>query len=149
MDERISVRLDCMLKEEIENIDNSPKTLRNFGITIGGVMLLIGLWGMYSSGGWGIWLAGGGALLIAFAFIASAFLKPLNLIWMTLAIIMGWFMTRFILGALYYLVLTPIGLFLRISGKDLLHAKANPAAATYWKKREYAIKQPSDYEKQF
>lgn len=138
-----------MLKEEIKSIDNSPKTLRNFGVTIGGVMLLIGMWGMYSSSGWGLWLGSGGALLIAFAFIASAILKPLNLIWMTLAIVLGWFMTRFILGALYYLVLTPIGLFLRLSGKDLLHAKANPAAATYWKKREHAVKQPSDYEKQF
>lgn len=83
------------------------------------------------------------------AFIAAIFLKPLNLIWMTLAVVLGWFMSRFILSVIYYLVLTPIGLILRLSKKDLLGTQKSQTAETYWKPRQITQKSSSDYEKQF
>jgi len=138
-----------MIKEEIKNIDQSPKTLKKFGITFGVIFVLIGVYGLYHHASYGIWsIVAGGVFMVA-AFIAAMFLKPLNLIWMTLAVILGWFMSRFILSIIYYLVLTPIGVILRLSKKDLLSTKRRGNPATYWIERKSSEQNSSGYEKQF
>jgi hypothetical protein len=68
---------------------------------------------------------------------------------MSLALILGWFMSRVILIILFYLVITPIGLFAKLFRKRFLELKINKSAKTYWEKRENIIKQPIDYERQF
>ena len=62
---------------------------------------------------------------------------------------LGWFNTRLILTVMFYLLFTPIGLVLRLLGKDLLNRKIEPNAETYWIDREEEAFDRKRYEKQF
>jgi multisubunit Na+/H+ antiporter MnhG subunit len=76
-------------------------------------------------------------------------LWPFQKIWMIFGLILGFVMTRILLGLVFFLVLTPIGLIAKIVGKDFLNRKIETGAATYWNTRDQAVKTPEDYEKQF
>src|SRR4030066_1403615 len=112
-----------MLIEEIKNIKSEKKDLRNFGITIGIALgVLAGL----------LWWKGKDTYtvftILSFVFIIfglalPSLLKPLQKAWMTLAVILGWFMTRLILSILFYFVFTGIGLGGRLFGKQFLNLK--------------------------
>ena len=71
------------------------------------------------------------------------------MVWMIFAVILGWFMTKVILSLLFYLIITPIGLFLRIIGKDLLNLKEKKQQKSYWNMRNSEEEQNQNYEKQF
>ncbi len=68
---------------------------------------------------------------------------------MTFAVVLGWFMTRFILSLLFYVIITPIGVVLRIFGKDFLEIKKQSVQGSYWNQRDSNIEQNQNYEKQF
>lgn len=138
-----------MLLEEIKNIEEDKKTLRKFGITVGSVLLAIGVMLFLSDKSSFIYFGAIGFLLVFFGIIYPAILKPLNKIWMILAVILGWFSSRVILILLFYIVLMPLGFFLRISGKDFLKLRIDKNAKTYWEKRDKITKELIDYERQF
>ena len=71
------------------------------------------------------------------------------MLWMIFAVILGWFMTKVILSLLFYLIITPIGLFLRIIGKDLLNLEEKKQQKSYWNMRNSEEEQNQNYEKQF
>jgi hypothetical protein len=70
--------------------------------------------------------------------------------WIALSIVLGYFISRLLLTLLYFLVVTPIGLVMRLVGKDPMERRIDRSAATYWIKRDqeedYSIER---YEKQF
>ena len=90
------------------------------------------------------------ASFAAMSVIALGLLKPLQIMWMTLAVILGFLMTRIILVLLFYLVLTPIALIMRLFGKQFLSLrfKKDPSA-TYWLPRPPREFARSDYDRQF
>jgi len=81
--------------------------------------------------------------------LAPAILRPVYALWMKFAAILAWINTRIILGLTFYLVFTPIGLILRLLGKDLIKQKWDSKAKTYWIEREPVAFDPSRYEKQY
>jgi hypothetical protein len=137
-----------MIKEEIKLIKESPKDLTKFGLTIGAVLVIIAaVLYLYGKASYLYFLAPG--LFIASIGLAiPQMLKPLNKIWMTIAILLGWVMTRVILSILFYLVITPIGLIARLTGKNFLILKRSNKE-TYWEKREQKSAKQIDYERQF
>jgi hypothetical protein len=138
-----------MLLDEIKNIKSSRKDLRNFGLSVGTVLALIGgllLW--KARGSYPYFLIPGG-VLIFLGLTFPVILKPLQQIWMTLALILGWFMTRVILSILFFLVITPIGLFSKLIGKQFLDLKWDKNQKTYWNYRDASEAQKKDYTKQF
>ena len=90
-----------------------------------------------------------GALLVLTGIIKPIILKPLNKAWMTLAILMGWVMTRVILMILFYIVVTPTAFFAKVFRKKFLDLKIDKSRNTYWEIREKKHIVPEDYEKQF
>ena len=138
-----------MFKEEIKNIKEDKTTLRKFGVTVGSVLLIVGIVLYLTGKSSSVIFGGAGVLLILFGLILPNILKPLNKIWMTLAVILGWFMSRLILFILFYFVITPIGFFLRIAGKDFLNLRTDKNFDSYWEKREKRVKEKIDYERQF
>jgi Saxitoxin biosynthesis operon protein SxtJ len=138
-----------MIKDEIKNIKQSPKDLRKFGLTVGTVLLLIAfflIWKHKPSQFYFLYI---GAFLVLAGFLFPSILRPLNKVWMTLAVLLGWIMTRMILSLLFYLVITPISLIARISGKHFLDLKIDKSRASYWEKRKNVPSSPVDYERQF
>ncbi len=138
-----------MFKEEIKNIKEDKTTLRKFGLTVGTVLLLVGIVLYLTGKSSSVIFGGAGVLLILFGLILPNILKPLNKIWMTLAVILGWFMSRVILIILFYLIITPIGFLLKIFGGDPLKLKWDDSLSSYWEDREKKVREQIDYERQF
>jgi hypothetical protein len=138
-----------MIKDEINSIKQSPKDLRKFGLTVGTVLLLIAFFLIWKHGPSQFYFLYIGAFLVLAGFLFPSILRPLNKAWMTLAVLLSWVMTRVILSLLFYLVITPISLIARISGKHFLDLKIDKTRATYWEKRKNVPSSPVDYEKQF
>ena len=134
---------------EIKNIKSNKKALKSFGNTIGIILLLVAGFLFFKEK----------ELFIIFIYIAGVFiglgimipiiLKPIYLVWMVFAVILGWIMTRIILSLLFYVIITPIGLLLRFFGKDLLGLKIQVAQRSYWNKRDSKIEKNQDYKKQY
>jgi Saxitoxin biosynthesis operon protein SxtJ len=99
------------------NTDN--KQLRSFGLTVGGIFALIGLWPVVFHNEdprwWALVLAG---LLDIPALVFPRSLSWVYKRWMALGHIMGWINTGIILGVVFYFVVTPIGMIRRLLGKD-------------------------------
>jgi hypothetical protein len=138
-----------MLKEEIKNIKEEETDLRKFGLTVGTVFFLTSVVLYFFAKNYFVYFAGAGILLLLLGLILPNVLRPLNKIWMTLAIVLGWFMSRVILFILYYVIITPIGFFLKLIGKDFLHRKIDKTSQSYWEIREKKITEQIDYERQF
>ena len=106
--------------------------LRNFGLIVGGIFGAIGLWPALIRGGdartWCLIVA---VLLIVPAVTAPAVLWPAHRAWMALGAVLGWINTRLILGLVFFVVITPIGLVLRALGRDPMHRAFEPHATTY------------------
>ena len=100
------------------------KQLRSFGLIVGGIFAVIALWPVVIRGGDPrIWAAVPAALLIVPALVWPSSLSRIHKGWMALAEVLGWINTRIILGAVFYLIVTPIGAVRRLLGKDPMGTK--------------------------
>ena len=134
--------------EEIKSIQSTSKILKSFGFIIGFLLLTIGAVLFYNSNELFVYFFSIVLIFICLSLIAPTVLKPGHKIWMTFAIIIGWVMTRIILSVLFYLIISTIGIFARLVGKDFLNLKSK-SNESYWniRNKEYELNQ--DYEKQF
>ncbi len=138
-----------MLKDELKYIDKSDEAVKKTGLTLGVVLILIALLLWYLGKTSFIYFSITGGLFIILAFISIPILRPFHKLWMMLALLMGFVMSRVILTILYYIVLTPIGLLAKIVGKKFMPLGFDKKASTYWEKRENPVKQQIDYDRQF
>ncbi len=138
-----------MIIEEIRAITSGRSELRKFGILIGVVLGLLALWWLWRGKEGGYALLMGAAALLAVGLTMPRLLKPLYLPWMTLAVLLGWLMTRVILILLFYLVVTPLGLLARLCGTVFLTADFDRTAQSYWIARKDVPADRTRYENQF
>jgi len=138
-----------MLKEDFKNIRETKKDLRKFGLTVGGVLLIISALLFFFEKSSAIYFVISGGLLFVSGIAVPIILKQLNKIWMGLAIVLGFFMSRIILTILFYIVLTPISLIAKLVSKQFMTLKYDRSAKTYWEKRNIIQKKQIDYERQF
>ena len=134
--------------EELNNIKSGRKDLKSFGFIIGFILMLISVFLFFREKDSFIYFFSIGLIFNGLGIIIPAALKPFYKIWMTFAIIIGWVMTRVILSVLFYLIISTIGIFARLVGKDFLNLKSK-SNESYWniRNKEYELNQ--DYEKQF
>jgi len=135
------------LWKEINEIPSTKRQLREFGLTVGAVLGLISVWMLWRGNAHAPYFFAAAALLVAFGMLMPAALKPIQKVWMTLALLMGWVMSRVILVVLFYLAVTPIALVLRLLGKDLLDIRPGLQKESYW--HPHKPRQKEDYENQF
>jgi hypothetical protein len=138
-----------MLQEEIGKIQSTRSALRQFGFTIGGVLIFVALWLLVKTKGINYYLLAGGSGLVLVALLAPKILTPFQKIWMILAVILGWVMTRIILGILFYLILTPTALWAKLWRKQFLLLKPDKMVTSYWKYRDRAGDTGNDLRAQF
>ena len=86
--------------------------------------------------------------MIAGAIIPRA-IKWIYIAWMSVAFVLGFVMAHVILALLFFLIITPLGLIARLSGKDFLSLKLDRSAKSYWIPRVKKTKTTEDYERQF
>ena len=134
--------------EKIKNINTSKKEIRNFGIMIGIILIIISsLLFYYNKDVYQIF-AIISVIIISLGLFIPIILKPVYFSWMTFAVILGWVMTRVILTLIFYLIITPIGLLARLFGEDFLALKTSNINS-YWNDRDSSVELNQDYEKQF
>ena len=133
---------------ELNNIGSSRKDLKNFAFIIGFILIVIGVFLFFREKDLFIYFSSIGLIFIGLGIITPAALKPIYKIWMTFAIIIGWVMTRVILSVLFYLIISTIGIFARLFGKDFLNLKSKNNES-YWNIRNKEYEMNQDYEKQF
>lgn len=138
-----------MLLEELQQIKESTKDLKKFGLTLGIALIVLSAILFFVGKNSAVYFGVAGFVLVVAGFVAPSILKPFNRIWMIGAIILGWIMTRVILIILFYLVLTPIGLLAKIFNNDFLDQKFDASKSSYWSKKVRKKFDPLDYERQF
>ena len=104
---------------------------RSFGIVFFIVFLLIALYPILKGNDLRIW-----SLVISFIFLAlslinSKILTPLNRLWFKFGLLLGRFISPLIMGIIFFVVVTPIGIIMRLLKKDLLNLKYNKKNS-YW-----------------
>lgn len=116
----------------MEHIEVTKRTLRQFGLMVGGVFLLIGLWPfVWRQEAVRIWAVVPGSLLAIAGLVVPSLLKQVYQGWMRVGHVMGWVNTRIILGVLFYGVVTPMGLVMKLTGRDPMRRGYEPDAHTY------------------
>lgn len=138
-----------MLIEEIKNIKSDKKECRKFGITVGIVLLLIGIILYFYSKLSAPYFIGAGGSLILLGLLVPIVLFPLQKIWMTLAVVLGFVMSRIILTALFYFVVTPIAIIAKLFGKNFIDLKIERKKKSYWNYREEEDYKKITTERQF
>jgi len=105
---------------------------RSFGIIFFVIFLLVSLYPLINDESIRYW-----SLIISMIFLVlglfnSNLLSPLNKIWFRFGILLGKLISPFIMGVIFFLVVTPIGLIMKIIKKDLLNLKLRKDKETYW-----------------
>tara|TARA_Y100000741_G_scaffold99319_1_gene73706 strand:+ start:277 stop:663 length:387 start_codon:yes stop_codon:yes gene_type:complete len=118
---------------------------RNFGIVFSIVFLIISLWPLLSQNDIRIWSLIISGIFLILGLINSKLLLPLNKIWFKFGILLGNFIAPIVMGIVYFMVVTPTGLIMRLLGKDLLNLKKNNKD-TYWIEKDNSN---SDLKNQF
>ncbi|HXU76628.1 MAG TPA: SxtJ family membrane protein [Methylomirabilota bacterium] len=137
-----------MIRQDIKELKSGPQELRKFGFLVGGVFCLLGLV-LWSRGRAHLPFLIPGGLLVVLGAACPRALKPVYLPWMILAIALGFLVSHALLTVFFFLVITPIGLVARATGKDFLRLKIDRAAPSYWIARAPTKKSQADYERQF
>jgi hypothetical protein len=116
----------------MEHVEVTKRTLRQFGLMVGGMFLLIGLWPfVWRQEAVRIWAVVPGSLLAVVGLMMPGILKHVYQGWMWVGHVMGWVNTRIILGVLFYGVVTPMGLVMKLTGRDPMRREFEPDAQTY------------------
>ena len=87
-------------------------------------------------------------ILLLIAYFFPLFFLPINKVWMRLGLLIGMIINPLIMGIIYFLMITPLALFLRALGRDELRLKKKEIK-TYWIDREINKDDPYTFKKQF
>ena len=119
---------------------------RSFGFLFFVVFFVISFWPLKSQGDLRLWAFILALIFFVLGILNSKFLTPLNKLWMKFGLFLGSIIAPLVMGVVYFMVVTPVGLIMRSLGKDLLRMKKNKSASTYWIARE---KQNDTMKRQF
>jgi hypothetical protein len=119
------------------NKQPTPRELRWFGLALLGFFTILGSMILWRTGNSLVpkilWTTG--ALVVSVYYLAPPIRRPIYLAWMTLTHPIGWIATQLILALVYYGVITPVGLVMRIAGRDTMGRTFDRQATSYWIER--------------
>lgn len=124
-----------------------PSSDRVFGLVIAGFFTLCGGLSLYHGGErWPVWLALA-ATFAGLAVVRPGLLAPLNRLWTKFGLLLHAVVSPIILGLIFFACITPIGFLMRLFGQDPLRRRFEPAAESYWLRREPPA--PDSFKNQF
>lgn len=136
---------------EIAARDEVVKTSsnRSFGLVFAVFCAIVSALSFYNDGThWHWWLIAA-AVFGVLAFAAPAVLAPLNKVWFKFGLLLHVVMTPLILGMLFFVFVTPIGLLMRMTGKDPLRRRFEPTSKSYWIVRDPPGPAPETFKNQY
>jgi hypothetical protein len=122
---------------------------RSFGLVFTAVFLLVGLAPLLHGRGPRYWALSIGVAFLAVALVRPALLGPLNRLWTRFGLLLHGIVNPIVMGLLFFLVLTPFGIGLRLLGKDPLRRHFDRTAGSYWIRRTPPGPPPGTMTQQF
>ena len=114
---------------------NALPTNKNFGIVFSIVFLIISFWPLLKSENIKYWSLVVSVIFFILALLNSKILTPLNKAWMKFGFILSKIVSPIVMGFIFFFVITPTGIIMRVLGKNLLNLKKNNQN-TYWIKKD-------------
>tara|TARA_Y100001970_G_scaffold27314_1_gene33284 strand:- start:183 stop:575 length:393 start_codon:yes stop_codon:yes gene_type:complete len=105
---------------------------KSFGIVFFVIFIIIALWPLLKNENIRIWSIIISIIFLTLGLLNSKILTPFNKLWMRLGILLGAIVSPIVMGVVYFVVITPIGLIMKIFGKDVLNLKIDKNKNTYW-----------------
>ena len=130
-----------MKQKEIKTGSN-----KSFGIVFFVIFIIIALWPLLKDENIRVWSIIVSITFLTLGLLNSKILTPLNKLWMRLGILLGAIVSPIVMGVIYFGVITPIGLIMKLFGKDVLNLKIDTNKNTYWTLKK---KIPSKMKDQF
>ncbi|MBS0517552.1 MAG: hypothetical protein JSR90_02610 [Proteobacteria bacterium] len=122
---------------------------RGFGLVFAGFFALVsGLSWWRGHAGWH-WTLPLAALFLIVALVYPRILNPLNRLWLKFGLLLYKVVNPIVLGLLFFVTITPIGVLMRATGKDFLRLKLDRGARSYWIEREPPGPPPQSMRNQF
>ena len=107
---------------------------KSFGIVFFFVFLLIAIYPLINDGNIRLWSIIVSSIFLILGLLNSNFLTPLNKVWLKFGLFLGKIISPIIMGVIFFCVITPTGLFMRVFKKDILRLKFNNHSS-YWTKK--------------
>lgn len=107
---------------------------KSFGIVFFVFFLIIGLYPLINQDNLKIWSIIISIIFLILGLINSQILTPLNILWFKFGMLLGRFVSPIVMGLVFFLVVTPTGLIMRLFNKDLLKLRKNKNSS-YWIKK--------------
>jgi Saxitoxin biosynthesis operon protein SxtJ len=124
-----------------KNREPSPRDLRVFGLLLIGFSCVVGgliYWRLEAPRA-AVGVASGGLLVALLYHALPPIRRFVYLGWMKVTYPIGWTVSHLALAAVFYLVVTPIGLIMRLFGRDPMQRRRSPKATTYWAPRASGV----------
>ncbi len=109
---------------------------RSFGMVFTAFFAIVGLLPLLNGHGMRSWALGLAALFLLLALAVPRTLAPANRLWTKFGLLLHRIVSPVALGVLFFCVVTPTGILMRLFGKDLLRLRFDPAARSYWIERK-------------
>ena len=114
-------------------------TERSFGLVFAAVFAIIGFYPLWHNENIRLW-----ACIIAFIFLFFGIFFPKilivpNKLWFKLGLLLGAIVAPIVMGMIFFLTVTPIGIIMRLFGKDVINQKIKKNAKSYWIKRNKSV----------
>ena len=127
------------MSESGNHIEVKMSSEKGFGLVFAVVFFLIGFFPVMNAGTVRLW-----ALIVAFGFLVLAYLAPRllsvpNKLWFKLGMALGAVVAPIVMALVYFVSIVPIGLIIRLTGKDPLRRKLDQNAKTYWIERDQPV----------
>jgi hypothetical protein len=136
-----------------ENFDREEEAVgssdRGFGFVFAGFFALVAIVRWWKGQGGSGWFAAAAVAILLIALLRPTLLAPFNRLWTKLALLLSKVMNPVIMGILFFLVVAPIGLVMRLFGKRPLALGIDPAAKSYWIERTPPAPLPGSMKNQF
>ena len=129
----------------MDNKDIKISSNRSFGLVFFVLFLIIGLWPLINNNEIKIWSIAISVVFLVLGLLNSKLLLPLNKLWFKFGLLLGKIISPLVMGIIFFLVVTPIGLLMRMLKKDLLNLKFNDEKSYWIEKNEPKSKMKNQF----
>lgn len=127
----------------------APGTERSFGLTVGTVLAIIGVWSFILGKAAAAWIIAAAVLLIGCGLLFPRALRPVNHAWFRLGLFLNRIVEPVVMLVMFCVLFVPLGVAMRLIGKDLLRLHRDPSAESYWILRNGADSHVGSMKNQF
>jgi hypothetical protein len=137
------------MSETQSHYETPVSSERSFGTVFTVFFALIGLWPIVASAAPRVWALGVAGSFLAITLVSPKLLKPLNLLWFKLGMLLGRIVTPIVMLLVFIVAVLPTALLVRAFGGDPMRRKMDSATPSYWIPRDPAIDRESSMKNQF